>query len=307
MIYMADPDDDNNILNRVMSRSGSSGGSGIGKTIGTIIKIFAVVLVLLVLSGCTVQIDPGHEGVVVNQVQGGVQPVSMTPGMHFKMPFIEEVIPMETRIQKIEKTTSASSSDMQDVSASIAVNYHLNNGAAPTVYTTIGMDYSDRVIIPAIDESTKAATAKYTAAQLITDRPSVKANITDTLTKRLIVYSITVDQVSITNFNFSPAYTQAIEQKQIAEQDSEKAKNELIKAQIDAQQTVVQAEAQANATKASGDAQAYAVERMGQALKNNPDVAQIKWIEKWNGELPFYMTSDSSGNLMMVDTSTTSK
>ena len=304
-----DDDDNDSILNKIRNRNSGSGGSSKGfLTAG---KIILVILVLIVLSSCTVQIEPGFEGVIVNQLQGGVQPIAMGPGIHFKEPFVEHVIPMETRVQKVEKMTDASSSDMQDVYATIALNYHLMGGSTPNVYSNIGMDYQDRVIMPAIDESTKAATAKYTAAELITKRPVVKADLTDAITKRLAAYSITVDQVSITDFNFSVEYTKAIEAKQVAEQNAEKATNDLHRIQIESQQTVVTAMAQANATKAAGDANAYAVEKMGEALKNNPDVAQIKWIEKWDGQLPFYVTSSSSGSLMMIDangnTATTSK
>ncbi|MFA5395368.1 MAG: prohibitin family protein [Methanogenium sp.] len=268
----------------------------VGSDIKSIVAIIGVILVV----SCFTYVSPGYEGVMINKVGTGVQNDSLSPGLHFKMSLAQSVVSMETRTQKVEVTTPASSRDLQEVTSTIALNYRIVGGAAPEIYQTVGLDYVDRVVLPAVEESTKAATAQYTAAELITERPKVKADVTTNIKERLGGYNILVEQVSITNFSFSPEYSDAIEAKQIAEQQAEKATRDLDRIRIEAEQKVTQASAEANATKLQGDANAYAVRVMGDALKDNPDVASIKWIEKWNGELPFYVAGDSE-NLMMLN------
>lgn len=262
---------------------------------------FLIIVIIVLIATCFTYIPPGNEGVKVSKISG-VQDDVLTPGLHPKLSILESVEYTSTRTQIKNVNTAACSKDMQDVSTAIALNYRLVPGKIPWIYQNMGFGYEELVITPAVEESTKAATAKYTAAELITKRPTVKEDITANIKSRLLEYNIVVEQVSITNFNFSADYTKAIEQKQIAEQNAEKAQRDLERIKIEAEQRVTQASAEANATKLQGEANAYSIDVMGKALKDNPDVAQIKWIEKWNGELPFYMTSADNGNMMLIDT-----
>jgi regulator of protease activity HflC (stomatin/prohibitin superfamily) len=198
-----------------------------------------------------------------------------------KLPFIEKVVKMDTRVQKEEVQSSAATKDMQDVNSTLALNYSISKEAALEIYNNLGTDYKDNIIVPALHESFKAGTAKYTAEELITHRTEVKEIILAEIKERLSVYGITITDLNIVNLDFSQAFNQAIEAKAIAQQNVEQAKQELERAKIDAEKKKTEAEAEAAAQRAQ---QETLTELMVKKM----------WIEKWNGQLPSTMTDDAS-------------
>jgi regulator of protease activity HflC (stomatin/prohibitin superfamily) len=215
-----------------------------GRQLRTII-IVAVLLVVLFGFRPWVQIGAGERGVVQNF--GAVQEVVLGEGLHFKIPVVQTVIIMDVKIQKVTTDAPSSSSDLQDVDLSVALNYHIIPEKANLVYQTIGTQYKERIIDPTIQEVMKAVSARYTAEELITKRPAVSMEMKEALTQRLIASNISVDAFSIINFSFSATFTEAIEAKQTAEQNALKAKRDLDRIKVEAEQTIAAATAEAEA------------------------------------------------------------
>jgi len=199
----------------------------------------------------------------------------VAPGLGIKIPLVEAVHRMSVQTQKDEVQASSASSNLQTVSAIIAVNYHLDGLYATTVYQTIGRNYQQIVVAPAIQNAFKSATARYTAENLIKQREQVRIDAETELQKQLEPYHIVVENFNIINFDFSPEYNASIEEKQVMEQNVQTAKLELEKARVSAEQKVVEAQAQADAQKALQDTGAL-----------TPEYLQYLFLTKWNGILP---------------------
>ncbi len=237
-----------------------------------IVRIAIVIVVLLVLVNSVATIGAGERGVVFSKF-GGVQDTVLDEGWRFKVPFVQDIIPIDVKIQKSETAASAASKDLQMVSSTIAVNYHVSPNAANKVYQKVGLSYKERIIDPAVQESMKAATAQFTAEELITRRGEVSIQIKEMLSERLLAHDIVVDEFNIVDFNFSTVFNEAIEAKQTAEQSALKAQRDLERIKIEAEQQITAARAEAE----------------GQRLQRetiSEEILQLRAIEKWDGHLP---------------------
>ena len=240
--------------------------------------IIGIILVVLLLFKPWVQIGAGERGIVLNF--GAVQNKVLSEGMHFRMPIMQKVIKMDVKVQKTQTDASSASSDLQDVTLSVALNYHIIPDKANLIYQTIGVEFKERIIDPAIQEVTKAVSAKYSAEELITKRPAVSTAMKEALTERLMASNIAVDAVSIVTFSFSKVFMDAIEAKQTAEQHALKAKRDLDRIKIEAEQKV---------TAATAEAEALRLQKMNisaDLIELRKIEANLKAIEKWNGVLP---------------------
>jgi len=240
--------------------------------------ILGIILIVLFAFKPWVQVGAGQRGIVQNF--GAVQDKVLNEGIHFKIPIVQTVILMDVKIQKAMTDAASSSSDLQDVDMSVALNYHIMPNEANLVYQTIGLQFKERIIDPAIQEVMKAVSARYTAEELITKRPAVSSEMKDELTSRLLESNIAVDAFSIISFSFSKTFTDAIEAKQTAEQNALKAKRDLDRIKVEAEQTIAAATAEAEALRL-------------QKMNISPDLielrkieANLKAIEKWNSILP---------------------
>ncbi len=243
----------------------------LGQGAGTIRLVVGAVLVLIVLVKSFGTVGAGEQGVVLRF--GAVQDRVLDEGMYFIIPFVEDVILMDVRIQKFETRAAASSKDLQMVSSAIALNYHVDAAAVNEVYGTFRLAYRQTIIDPAVQESVQAATAEFTAEELITRRPEVSAQIREILSNRLREYNVVVDQFSITEFSFSDLFIQSIEAKQVAEQAAQKAENDLMRIKVEAEQTITAARAEAESQRL-------------QSITITANILQLRAIEKWNGILP---------------------
>jgi regulator of protease activity HflC (stomatin/prohibitin superfamily) len=248
---------------------------------GGIVGLVVAVLLVAWLGFLSVYtVSAGFVGVVTRF--GAVQRI-VQPGFGIKIPFIEDVVKMDVRTQKDQTDVSAASSDLQQVTSTIAVNYNLDPAYASSVYQTVGTDYADILIAPAIQNIFKATTAQFTAEQLIDQREQVRASAEAALKAQLLQYHVLVLNFNIVNFNFSDQFNQAIEAKQVAQQQVETAKQLLAKAQVDAQTAVAQAQGQADAQKALKDAGSL-----------TPEYLEFLAIQKWNGDLPAVVTGGAT-------------
>ena len=247
------------------------------------IVTFAVIIIIL--SESVVIVQAGHRGVVL--YLGAVENRVLGEGVHFVIPFAEQVVQLEVRTLKYQAEATAASNDLQQVQTVIALNYHLNPADVNKVYQQLGPDYADRVIAPTIQESVKASVAKYNAEELITKRAIVKDVIASAIRNSLSAKDIVVETIFITDFSFSPAFSSQVEDKVVAFQKYLTELNNLRGIQVVANQTVVQAQAQAkaNIAKASGESQAIKI--ITSQLRQDPQYLQWQAINRWNGQLPF--------------------
>jgi regulator of protease activity HflC (stomatin/prohibitin superfamily) len=244
---------------------------------------FILILILILIFNAVYQIDAGQRGVLLTF--GNPDLNAKAEGLHFKWPIIQTVIKMDIKTQKYEADASAASKDLQTVTSKIATNYHLTPDSVPILYKEIGINYQDRVIQPLEQEIVKATTAKFTAEELITKREEVRLDIKNTLHDRLLPRGIIVEEVSIVNFEFSPSFSSAIENKVTQEQNALAAKNKLAQIEYEAQQRITQAQGEAEAIKI----QATAINSQG-----GRDYVQLQAISKWSGVMPQFV----GGNAM---------
>ncbi len=241
--------------------------------------ILILILVLIIVFTGVYEVEAGNIGVVTRF--GAVNRVAY-PGINFKLPFIEKVVPLSIRTQKDEVPATAMSENLQVVTSLIAVNYHLDGSRAEEVYQNVGSNYAEIIVAPAIQNTFKAVTAQFSAEELITKRDEVRMMAEEELTKQLEPYYIVVENFNIVSFDFSEEYQNAIEAKQVAQQQVETSKQKLAQAEIDAQTVIAQAQGQADAQKALNDTGALTEEYL-----------QYLFLTKWNGVLPSVMGSVS--------------
>jgi len=232
--------------------------------------IFWLFLVMTMVSQFPVQtVKAGERGILLQF--GAVTGTVHGEGLYFRIPFMEKIIKMDVRTQKEEVKASAASKDLQEVSSVVALNYHLDPSKVSQVYQTIGTEYADRIIAPAIQESVKGATAQFTAEELITKRGEVREKIKSLLVEKIGGLGIIVDDFNIVDLDFSEAFNKAIEKKVTAEQDALAAKNKLAQIEFEAEQKVAEAR---------GTAEAINYE--GEALRMNPEVLELRKVEAWD-------------------------
>ncbi len=233
--------------------------------------------ILLAVISTYFSVDAGERAVVLRfgQVNRVVE-----PGARFKIPLAEQVVHMSVRVQKTITKTEAASRDLQTVQTTMVLNYNLEPSKAGEMYSNIGLNYNERVIDPAVKESFKAAAARYTAEELISKRETLKTEVRNYLRDRLAVYGITVVELSITDFEFSAEFNKAIEAKQTAEQNALRAKRDLERVKVEAEQKVTSARAEAEALRLQRQVISPELIQLRQIE------AQMKAIEKWDGKLP---------------------
>ena len=252
--------------------------------------ILAAILVLIiigVIASASVKIvDAGNRGILTHWNAVDLTSAPLDEGIHFVIPFQDDIVQMEVRTLKYDTSTRSASQDLQTVQTTVTVNYHPDTEKVHYLYKEIGLSYENRVIQPAIDETVKQVSANYNAEELITKRPLVKSDIENAIRDRLNQFYIVTEVISITDFEFSPLFAKAIESKVEAEQKAQKAENDLIRIEVEARQLEAQAVglAAANVAEAQGEAEAISI--INNALSNNP--FYIEWLktQAWDGKLP---------------------
>ena len=277
---------------------GEGGGGLISRSsIKVVIPVIIAFILLVVVVAASVKIvEAGNRGVLLSF--GAVDTsVSLNEGIHFVVPFRDNIIPIEVRTQRITENAASASNDLQDVSTQVALNYHVDPSTAQILYQQIGFDYANRVIAPAIQESVKQISARFNAENLITNRETVKSEIEANIKARLAPYNIVVEALSITEFQFTEQFRRAVEAKVEAEQRALQANNDLRRIEIEAQQAEARAvgEQQANIARAEGVRQAAVLQAQGEAeaiqiveaqLRENPRYLEWLKTQRWDGVLP---------------------
>lgn len=254
-------------------------GTGFG-LIEVMIALIALVLVGAVFAPFRV-VEAGERGIRVTMGKASDQ--VLPPGMHFKWPLVQKIVRMGVQIQKTEVDSSAGTKDLQEIKTHAALNWHVSPQDVVTIYRNIGEneDIVGKIIQPAFNEVTKAATAKKTAEEVLGRRQELKSEIDSSLAQHLKQYGILVDDVNIVNVSFTPEFAKAVEEKQVAEQHAKKASYIAEQAK---------AEAQAEVNRARGQAAAQDAIR----TSITPALLRLKAIEKWDGKFPQVMGSGST-------------
>ena len=266
----------------------------------TLLVFLAVVAMAVLILNPFVMVGAGERGVILNF--GAVGKDVLGEGLHLRMPIMQRIIKVDVKVQKSQTDADAASRDLQDIHSTIAVNHHVIPDKANWLYQNIGVSYKERVIDPAVQEVVKAVTARYTAVELITQREKVRGEIKEMLKQRMTGYNIVVDDLSIVNFKFSPQFTQAIEEKQTAEQKALKATRDLDRIKIEAEQKIAQAKAEAEALRLQKENVSPMLIQLRQIEVSSRMIEMME--RKWNGQLPSVMTGGTGGPLPMLDLST---
>ena len=253
---------------------------------GVAIGIVALIVIGVMASAAVQIVDSGHRGVLLHWNAVDVTIPPLDEGLHFVVPFQDTVVNMEVRTLLFVKSTSSASKDLQTVTTEVTVNYHPDPESINILYKEVGLNYQNRIIAPAVEEVVKQVTANYNAEELITKRPLVKSDIEQEITKRLNVYNLITEVISITDFQFSALFSSAIESKVEAEQKALKAENDLRRIEVEARQRAAQAEGLALANIAEANGEAKAIKIINQALAQNPNYLEWLKTQAWDGKLP---------------------
>ena len=280
-------------------------------------SLLVLIVAFITALGCYMIVPPGHVGVVYRL--GAVQMKPRGEGFHIKAPYVDSVEEIDIRLRAADKEASASSRDLQVVSTRVTAQYSLIEPMVPLMYQKVGNRgvVEHTIIDPAIQESVKAVTAQYTAEELITRRAEVATQIhdaidtfiSDTLAEKGVVGVLSIANVAITDFDFSVEFNRSIEEKVKAEQDALRAENEkqrqVTQAEAANEQRKLEAEAKAFAIQAEAEAEAFRVEaesiaraeairREAEALRDNPQLIELRKAERWDGRLPQVVLGDGA-------------
>lgn len=276
--------------------------------------VLAFFLILIPLT-CITTVPTGYTGILTTF--GRVEDRTMGAGVHVIAPW-QKIVKLDNRTQKVTITTEAFSSDIQEVDLTMSVNYCIDQTTAQNLYKTVGKEYYSVVLEPSILNNTKVAFARYTAENLLAHRDGLAKQIAEKLAEDASVYGITIVNLNIENVDFTDAFTNAVEAKQVAAQNKltaetqqaqktmeqeQIAKRRIIDANAAAEEAKIQAEADLEVTKIQADAAEYA--GLKEAAKNgaiakylSEDLLKYYYILQWDGKLPQTMLSGDT--TMMV-------
>lgn len=264
-----------------------------------IITASVVVIALIFIISSFSFVPTGHTGVVT--LFGKVEDYTLDSGIHFKNPFAR-VIKMDNRIQKESVELSCFSSDIQEVEVIFTLNYQISKEYAMNIYKTIGKNYFSTAVSPIITESVKTIAARYTAEDLINKRNELAMAIETDMEEKLLTFNIELVSTSIEDMDFTDAFTNAVEEKQVAAQNK-------LKAETEAAQRVVEAEAEAQVRRVTAEAEAYEILQRAEAeAQANQKLAEsitdrlieYRYYEVWDGKLPQMVMGESTTPMVQI-------
>jgi regulator of protease activity HflC (stomatin/prohibitin superfamily) len=256
--------------------------------------IVILVIIFIFFWGCFVIVPAGHRGVVL--WWGSVEKRVMGEGLNFKVPMAERVIKIDVRVRPHPfKEIDAASKEYQMVKLTGMMNFHIDPSYVNDLYQKVGLDFADKVIDPAFNDFVKEVIPFYQITEVLPKREEIRKRAMTKLGENLARYHIIVDDIYFANIRFSPGYENAVEAKQIAQQQVETQRQILAQREIEAQQKVATAKGEAESILVVAQGQAKANDALSRSI--SPILVQYKSIEKWNGILP----QVSGGGIPLID------
>jgi regulator of protease activity HflC (stomatin/prohibitin superfamily) len=281
-----------------INRTRALGRADNAATLPTALIFVGAVLTLVVGSvlAATIQIPAGYVGVV--RSFGAVTGATLDPGLHFVAPIVNSVDLVDTRVQAIRfEGYTAASKEQQDLFLDATLNYHVDPRQAPKIIQDLGLEFEDTIIRPRFLDIPKSVTDDYPTAIVLNSRDEIRQKATDLLRAQLEPRGIIVDTINFENFSYSPAYNQAIEDKQVAQQQVETERQKLAQQEIIAQQKVATAK---------GDAEAQIERARGEAESNKlvaasltAAILQNRYIEKLSDQIQVMLVPSDGGGLIL--------
>jgi len=289
------------------------------KTLKTISRVLACVILLIFLAiSCVSYVPTGYTGIVTTF--GKVHDVTLDAGINFHAPW-DKVITMDNREQRVPFTMQAFSSDIQEVSISGSVNLNIDKSTAMNLYREVGTNYLNILVMPRISEEVKSVISKYTAEGLIVNRNNLSIEMADLLKTALAKQGINILSVAVEDVDFSDAFTNAVEAKQVATQEKQKAQTEqermtmeeeaaskraIIIANAEAEKAKIAAQADLEVVKIQAEAALYAGEKEAEMNKRisealTDELIKYYWIKQWNGKLPTVSTDNAMSIINLSD------
>jgi len=226
-----------------------------------------------------------NPGVVSIKIRLGKLVGAFDEGFYFKIPLLDKIESFSIKIKRSDIKTDAFSKDLQPIEIDVVINHRIEKNTVESIYRNLGQTYEKTIIEPIVNEEVKSVISKYSAEEVIVNRSEITRKMSEIVKLRMLEKQILVTDLSVTNFDFTPVFLKAIEEKQIAEQEAKKAKNEVEKARQVAEQTILKAQAEAKAL----ELQKQAISK--DLIELRKVEAQIRAIEKWDGRLPHYNAS----------------
>lgn len=254
-----------------------------------------VFAVLAILATGLVGINPGQVGVVA--VFGQVQDTELPPGIHWRMPLVNSITVIDTRVRavRIENYTAASK-EQQDLFLTLTLNYHVEPSAASDIFQKIGLDFESKIINPRLQNIPKTVTDDYPTSTVLNQREEIRQRAQDLLEAELQPYGFVVDSLLLENFGYSDEYNAAIEQKQIEQQKVQTEEQVLAQRKIQAQQAVIKAQGEANAAIETAKGQAEANRLLTESLTDQ--LIQWQAIQKLNPNVQIMLVPSDNGFIL---------
>jgi regulator of protease activity HflC (stomatin/prohibitin superfamily) len=263
---------------------------------GLIGGFIGAVIVVIGLAGPFVEVPAGNVGVVTNF--GSVQTVTLEPGLHIVVPIYQRVTNVDTRVQPHEfQEIDAASRELQTVKLTGVMNYHIDGQFASDLFQRVGTDFAAKIIDAAFNDFIKTVVPDYSVNDILAKRDEIRSLAKQQLAANLAQYHIVVDDIYIANIAFSDSFQQAIEAKQVAQQQVQTEQQILAQKQIQAQQAVAAAKGQADATVTLADGQAKANDLLSKSLTDQ--ILQYQYIQKLTDKITVMLLP--SGNQTIFD------
>ena len=298
------------------------------KSLGTIVLIACLVVAgVTMFLACTSTVPTGHTGIL--STFGRVEDVSLGNGLNFHKPW-QTIVTMTNKEQTFTESNVSFSKDLQEVTYTYTVKYNLLPSAAPNIYKTVGVDYFNILIKPQVNNSVKAAFGLREAEDMTETRTLIQSEINDSVAAYAQGYGIEA-KVFLDDFDFTDAYTNAIEAKQVAEQEALRDKTQQametersrqlaertkiqaendaairkINADADAEAAKVKAQADFEVAQLEADAIAYKGQKEAEAIAAQAaaitdEIVAYEYAQRWEGTLPTYMMG-GNGALPIID------
>ena len=267
--------------------------------------IVIAVIVLIVAFSSFATISEGYIGVQYRF--GRIVSANLQPGLNFKIPFIDTIVPVDVREQIFEDNTNAYTKDTQTVeNLQIKLNYYYDSAQLAELIKSVGVvNVENKLVYPQVQSILKNEIGQFKAEELIQNRATVQENIESKLSESLAQNGVIVAAFAIENIDFEDGFEEAVRAKVVAEQDALKMQNKTKEQEELAKQAVIQAQADADSRKIQADAEAYAIKIVQEQLNSSPQYIDYQKVLKWNGEFPQVMGDSVNPFVVLNDGNTT--